>query len=982
MKKLIFFQTVAALLILIIYNCCQWGNVHAQEFGAGPQIVNSSPSSITLKYVVADFDVTQIQTTNGAFDQIEIDGATQQSLADQPRLPIASTTIGIPTGAAVDLEVTTVETETLTGRYRIPSTTLALSQDLPDNLFGGELSELTVQEKFVDLPTAATSHSSHRPVTLGKPSMIREQQILQVQFAPVSYDSADQSIIIYRRIVAKISWNTPALQAAAATKAQSPHFESVLKETVLNYQQLHRGSIAAAAPLRAASIITEPKITTDTLKITIGEAGFHRIDYNALQTEGFNLAADPQDLQMMNKGQEIAIWVQGEEDGTLDAGDAIIFYAEAHDTVYSGENIYWLSNGDAQGLRMAEDSGAPDGTNSAPDRVRQSLHAEVNNYYWLTMPDGEGQDHWFWEGRQTAPVTTTRVITITSPITGTDAAGLTAELRVTLKGGTNDPQSPDHHTRILLNGVAVEDQYWNGLARFTHTAVISQSLLNDGPNTITIQSLGVVSTTVDQFFLDWIELDYWKQNRATDDLLSFPASGNRAEFGIDGFSASNIQLFDIQNPAAARRITDFAINDTTTATDIRFAYDGRAPAQYLALSESKYLAPAQIALGTTPRLKSAANGADYILITHRDFLTRTTPLAEHRQAQGLRVVTATTTEIFDEFNNGIFDPQAIRNFLAYAYENWAEPAPTYVMLVGDGTQDYRDYFGTSSINFVPSQIIETVELGQTPSDNWFVQISGADVLPDMLIGRLSAQVPAEVTEVVQKIIDYETSPPDDSWNNSVLFIADDDTSSFANTSDQLSALLPTDYTINRIDLKTYRTGDDPTTDINTAINSGALFTNYTGHGAANRWGDWGNDLSIYRNDDVDSLTNKGKETILTAANCLNGFFTGFQTSLGLAEKFQRHDNGGAVAVWAPSNLFYPSAHRALLTEFYGELYQEETVTLGAATTKAKISTHAQSNSWDELVTTFILFGDPATSLEPVLPEQFMGALLPFVNKGE
>lgn len=977
MSKHTLFKIIPVILVLFIYNL---GPVHAQK--NGPQIIDSSPSSITLEYLVPSFEVKQNQTQNGPFDQLYIVGTTQQTLPDQPQLPVASTTIGIPTGAEVGLEILSIETEMQAGTYRLPATKLVLSQNLPDNPFDGDISELTVQEEFVDLATAAASHATHQPVALGLPSMIRDQQIVQVQFAPVSYNSSDQSIVVYRRIVAKISWTEPVLQTAAIQKHQSSYFESILAETVLNYPQLDRGMVSKPTELSAASIIAGSQITTNTLKIATTEEGLHRIDYAALQAQGFNINASPQNLRLTNKGNEVAIWVNGEADGTFDAGDAIIFYAEKHDTVYSGQNVYWLSNGDSAGLRMAAANGALDGANVAPARVRQSLHAEVNNYYWLTMPDGEGQDHWFWDGRQTAPITTTRTITVASPITGTDAAGLTAELRVALKGGTNDDLSPDHNTRILINGTQVDNQLWNGLDRFTHTAIISQSLINNGPNTISIQSLGVVSTTVDQFFLDWIELDYWKQSRATDDLLSFPASVGRAEFSINGFSEANIQLFEISDPTAVQRITGFTVDDSTADVSVHFTHESTTPVHYLSLTESSYLTPAHLSLGTTPALQTSSNSADYILITHSDFLTRTTPLAQHRQAQGLRVVTTTSTDIFDEFNHGIFDPQAIRDFLSYAYQNWQAPAPTYVMFVGDATQDYRDYFNTNSINFVPSQIIETEELGQTPSDNWFVQISGDDVLPDMLIGRLSAQAPEQVTEVIQKIITYETNPPDDSWNSSVLFVADDDSSTFATTNEQLSALLPTDYTINQINIESYADGDDPPADINEAINNGALFTNYTGHGAANQWGKWGTNLSIYGNADVDQLTNKGKETILTAANCLNGFFTGFQTALGLAEKFQRHDNGGAVAVWAPSNLFYPSAHRALLTEFYGELYQEETVTLGAATTKAKISTHAQSSNWDELVTTFILFGDPATSLEAVLPAQFTGVYLPFVNAGE
>ena len=67
------------------------------------------------------------------------------------------------------------------------------------------------------------------------------------------------------------------------------------------------------------------------------------------------------------------------------------------------------------------------------------------------------------------------------------------------------------------------------------------------------------------------------------------------------------------------------------------------------------------------------------------------------------------------------------------------PAPTDVLLLGDATLDYKDNRQTGTRNYVPSQVIETEFWGEAPSDNWFVAVSGEDLLPDLLIGRLAAQ---------------------------------------------------------------------------------------------------------------------------------------------------------------------------------------------------------------------------------------------------
>ena len=78
-------------------------------------------------------------------------------------------------------------------------------------------------------------------------------------------------------------------------------------------------------------------------------------------------------------------------------------------------------------------------------------------------------------------------------------------------------------------------------------------------------------------------------------------------------------------------------------------------------------------------LAETANGADYILITHKDIgwdgsgsaYPWLDDLAALRQAQGLRVKLVNVQDIYDEFSYGLVTPQAIKDFLTYAYENWA-----------------------------------------------------------------------------------------------------------------------------------------------------------------------------------------------------------------------------------------------------------------------------------------------------------------------
>lgn len=956
-----------------------------QSTGSTPgiRIIDSTEQSITIEYIAGEPSISVLSPNAGAdedehFHRIELADTVQQTEPGKVQVPVASTTLGIPANAELTLSLLEADSSELPGQFRLSaSAEMTFNQALPDNLFNVEETALAlgnegIPEENSGLSVDSASNELHQLIQLGELSLLREQPIVQLLFYPVDYQPTSGKVTLYNRIRAQISWSASPVNAASVARVASPHFEPILEETLLNYALLKRAnaqSVEAAASNSLGSAAAKQAAVADptSLKIWTDQLGFYRLTYADLDAAGFDVSGDPQLWQMLNKGTEVAIQISGEGDGTFDPGDEIIFFAEEHDTDYSGENVYWLQIGVDSGLRMAEVDGSPEGSPAGPEHFLRTFHAEEDSTYWQTMPNGAGQEHWFWGDRLTAPITRTETITLTAPITGANATDLTAELRVQLKGRSDTESNPDHHTQIFFNDTLVDDHLWDGFALITQTATISQSLIADGPNTVTIISVGDTESAVDQLFLNWIELDYWRHFEASDEQLAFSVaeSGPNA-ITVNGFTSDDLALFEMGDPSRIKHITSFVTETINADVTLRFTHAPATASHYLALARSRLMSP-RVALDRPSELRSSTNGADYILIAPPEFITNTLPLATFREGQGLRVISVTTDDIYDEFSHGIFTPHAIQDFLTFAYENWVQPAPTYVLLAGDATLDYRDRLGTGSVNFVPSQLIETQVLGQTPSDNWFVQISGDDVLPDMLIGRLSVQSADQMDDVVQKIIDYETSPPSKDWSSRTLFVADDDSTSFTQTSDTLKAILPITYTVNQINLDEYEEGDDPAADINMRINDGAFLTNYTGHGAVERWGKWGKNLTIYQNDDIEALTNRDRLTIVTTANCLNGFFAGFQTSESLAEKFQRLPNGGAVAVWAPSNLFFPSAHRVLLQEFYEEFYQKRTTTLGAATTNAKIEAYARTTTWHELVEAFVLFGDPATSLDDVLP---------------
>jgi hypothetical protein len=101
------------------------------------------------------------------------------------------------------------------------------------------------------------------------------------------------------------------------------------------------------------------------------------------------------------------------------------------------------------------------------------------------------------------------------------------------------------------------------------------------------------------------------------------------------------------------------------------------------------------------------------------------------------------------------------------------PAPSYVLLVGDGHFDFKNYFGNSGPNYLPPLLGDFDPfIGETASDNQYVTEIGDDILPDVFIGRLPANTPGEATAMDNKILSYEQSPVQGDWAKRLTFVAD------------------------------------------------------------------------------------------------------------------------------------------------------------------------------------------------------------------
>jgi hypothetical protein len=260
----------------------------------------------------------------------------------------------------------------------------------------------------------------------------------------------------------------------------------------------------------------------------------------------------------------------------------------------------------------------------------------------------------------------------------------------------------------------------------------------------------------------------------------------------------------------------------------------------------------------------SAERADYLIITHRDFLAQAQKLAAHRGRQGWRSSVICTDDIYKEFGYGYKSVHPIRDFLKYAWNNWQKPAPRYLLIMGNSSWDPRKLLPTSTQNdFVPSY-------GYPVSDVWFTLLDGDDAESEMIAGRLPVSSVEQADAVVNKLIEYDSLPPAP-WQKEFLFLAgggpDDPTfHDHFNGVQEFTLQSPICGDTTRLRRLNAIGGIDETIAfrIRSAINQGALWTSFSGHGSPQYF-----ELDGWRAAD---LNNRGKYFLLTTFSCNSGAY--------------------------------------------------------------------------------------------------------------
>ncbi len=527
--------------------------------------------------------------------------------------------------------------------------------------------------------------------------------------------------------------------------------------------------------------------TKTYVKIGAGKDGIYRILPQDLTALGIDInQIDPKTFRLINKGNELPIFVKGEGDNHFDQSDYIEFpgirnmgghhrevaqFGQPYNEYlgrYSDTTVYWLTWGGDLGKRVNVSNG--DLQLTASDTLKyynEILHHEINNWFDFSMQDPVRRElpYWFenksWFEGQIGVGVRNRTFSV-SDIYPNEPV----KLFVKVQDYASNIIQNAHLLSLSLNSNSnvYDSTYMDKYETKVYTAVISSNVLQEGNNTLKIH---YYSTSADpnKCQLDWDEEEYPRYLNAINDSLDFRfhylSDSSVYTVKINNLSSNNLTIWKYGNS-----FKKYQLNNTSNS--VIFKDTLTSENKFSLIDEQRVSSPKFYYVKQFKNLRAQSNTGQYIAITNKKFMDKCLEYIQFiSNNYNLTTKAIDVDDIYDEFAYGYFNPESIRDFLETAYMNWQEPKPEYVFLIGSANYDYYGYkvknFGAPpKYNYVPS-------FGAPVSDNWFIiwDTTGANI-PQLNIGRLPISTNEKFDNYLQKHRTYVSQSYND-WNKNYLF---------------------------------------------------------------------------------------------------------------------------------------------------------------------------------------------------------------------
>lgn len=732
------------------------------------------------------------------------------------------------------------------------------------------------------------------------------------------------------------------------------------------------------------------------IQIYINRPGFYQIDRELIKKAGIDPeGVNPNYFHLLCAGRDIPMIPWGCLAKNFTEKDALLFYAFPAESPYTEINVFQLYYDPQRAPSRMEITG--EGESSPGDSTRMNSDPEKPDYYIATQIMEEDQQLKIHSGNflsikgmkwVAGEITPGKPLQMSFPLNGLKPGPGKG------KGTVRFYYHPDEWSACMkieftLNNSEPQIFDIQNINDDMKTFEINYGQLREGDNQVFIRLLPL-NDSIEDFethargcYFDNLTLEYPRRFLFYKGFLSFQIPALEKEvlrtYKLEGAGNRSIAGFEYSDPYHPR----FIRTVSKERGEIEFATREKGDAKYFFTIIDLIPKPGDVRPAKREDLSNPQNSAEYLIISHPDFIPALKALAEYRQSRGFVTKIVDVEAIYDEFNFGILSPIAIKKFLTKTLTDW-KIRPEYVLLAGDSTSDYKNEARNDVKNFVPtySYASKLGDQDKWASDHWYTTLLGEDEFPDIHLGRISVNNLKDAENIVNKILYYENNPLLGTWRTTLGFVADN------GAFDEEAEDLRKQHTPQSFSGKTVYLDDIPLEDnfyldkllvektrakvsavatarIYDLFQKGCVFMSFFGHGSPNIWTDeriwFGGDSP---NSDNLHLTNLDRLSFVTNMTCNSGAidYPVPKWNICITEDCMRQPKGGAIGLFVPSGPGFTSSHVKISSALLNVLFQDGIHRLGDAVTLSR-SRYILAKDPVEIIQMFILLGDPALALQ-------------------
>ena len=746
----------------------------------------------------------------------------------------------------------------------------------------------------------------------------------------------------------------------------------------------------------------------DWYQFFVHESGIHKIDRNFLENLGINTQSiDPRKIKIFGHGGEMltmqntdnflidpiqnSIKVIGEEDGSFDSNDYILFYASGP-KAYNSENntnlnlfenktSYFLSIGSEDGFRISNLEEPVGESSSSIDFYTNYQFYENDDYNLAKIGRRWFGDRFDFENIKTFSFNIDNLI-VEQPVNIKVIAAATSEIVTTMSVELNGTQLSNMVFGSIGDPIlATGDSYSSNINLNSSQANITLTYNNNG---------NPASTA----YLDYISIKAISSLNFNGGQLTFYNDDLDFESDIVSYQISNsnniLSLWDISDISDISEIShnqesNLSFKSFYSSSNKFIAYDG-VDFYIPTIEDNPQISNQNLKENIFFNSLNEIEPVDYIIIARSDMLFEAERLANiNRDENGLNVKVVELQKIYNEFSSGNQDISAIRNFVRYVYNNsMNNNSLKYLCLFGDASYDYKERIANNT-NVIPSwNSLNSFSLSSSyVSDDFFGMMDPGEGMMtnsnklDIAVGRILADSNSRAKDLVDKIETYYSENSFSDWRNKIIVVSDDVDEPWENiiqsTSNDIADLItenkpffnPKKILADAFNQETSSGGERYPEVKNQLINGmkqGALVINYFGHGGEDG-------LARERIfDKIDAADiNNDKFNCFVSVTCE---FTKFDNPNRetAGEYLYWNKNGGSIALITTTRQIFVSVgvnFNLTLENYLFSLDSDSYTTMAEALRLTKIDPSISNSDQRRLV---FFIGDPAMKLSIPKPQ--------------